>query len=407
MRGKLIGTALGLCGLLSFGLSASASAAAPSTMVSLTLMSARNSAPMAGAHVVVFFMQPGKGMGVKTTLPQLGLGTANSSGAASFSLNTAAVPTADLGSVGPDKSDAFNATIMAWDSSRQYNITQAVIREGQTFSYRATAGINPATGKPALLSAAWAKSLNKAFNAGAIPAEQTEIAHVYRYSPITPLNSASGLHTTLSYTYETSVAKQSEFELPSTQYGGISLTDNQLEETDRTVMTGIKEKDNYHRWIWANYYFIDYAIAVVHGGWIQWEPDHFQGTVTDNNPNKHKKQAKKTIGKVNYKQPQYRRGPGGSWAVPILPTSLPFTRSNGTRQENTLGIDFTLGSLPAHISGGDLKLQDLMTYASITSVTWTYIRGCPKRHTRVVFGPGTDPVAAGRVMAACVPRGEA
>ena len=406
MRGKL-GATIGLCGLLSLSLAASANASTPSTVVSMTLTNAANTAPMAGAHVVVFFIPPGKGKGLKTTLPQLGLGTANANGAASFTLNTTAVPAGDLGSVGPNDSDAFNAMIMAWDSSRQYNITQAIIQEGQGFSYRATAGIDPATGKPALLSAAWARRLDKAFRSGAVPAEQTQIADAYRYSPITPLNSAPGLHTVLSYTWSQSVAKQSEFELPTTEYGGVSLTSNQLEETDRTVTTGIKVNNTFHEWTWANYYFVDYAIAVVHGGWTQWEPDHFQGTVAVRNPNKHKKQAKKAIGKVGYKQPRYRRGPGGSWVVKILPDSLPFERDNGTRQENEVGIDFTLGSLPAHITGGDAKLQDLMTYASITDVTWSFRNGCRKGYTRVLYGPGTDPVAAGRVMAACVPNREA
>jgi hypothetical protein len=75
--------------------------------------------------------------------------------------------------------------------------------------------------------------------------------------------------------------------------------------------------------------------------------------------------------------------------------------------ENSLGIDFTLGSLPAGIKGGDLALQDLTTYASVTDVTWFYHRGgCPRGKTRVVYGPGTDPVAAGRVMAACVPNSQ-
>jgi hypothetical protein len=66
MRGKLLGAALALSGLLAFGLTGSASASAPSTVVSMTLMNAANSAPMAGAHVAVFFMPPpGTSNGVK------------------------------------------------------------------------------------------------------------------------------------------------------------------------------------------------------------------------------------------------------------------------------------------------------------------------------------------------------
>ena len=58
MRVRLLGTTLGLSGLLAFGLTGSASASAPSTVVSMTVMKAANTAPMAGAHVVVFFMPP-------------------------------------------------------------------------------------------------------------------------------------------------------------------------------------------------------------------------------------------------------------------------------------------------------------------------------------------------------------
>jgi hypothetical protein len=408
MRVKLLGTILGLSGLLAFALTGSASASAPSTVVSMTVMKAADTAPMAGAHVVVFFMPPpGARNGVKTTLPQIGVGTANTEGDVSLTLNTSAVPSDDLGSVGPNTSDSFNATIIAWDSSRQYSISQAIIQEGHTFSYRATAFTDRATGKPHLMSTRWAASLNAGVKTGAIPAVEETVAHTYRYSLITPLNSAPGLRATLAYTYDTSVQRQSDFELPTTQ-NGLGLTGNQLEETDRTIKTGIKVKDSFHKWVWADYYFVDELLGFGHGGgYLEWQPDHFQGTVAIKNPDKHKKQAKKPIGVVNYKQPKYRRGPGGNWAVRIKADSLPWERSNGTRQENSLGIDFTLGSLPAGIKGGDLQLQDLMTYASITDVTWFYHRGgCPRGKTRVVYGPGTDPVAAGRVMAACVPNGQ-
>lgn len=64
---------------------------------------------------------------------------------------------------------------------------------------------------------------------------QTPIASKYRYSPITPLNSAPGLKVVLSYTFTRSEAKQSEFELPTTEFGGVTLTQNQTEERDRTV----------------------------------------------------------------------------------------------------------------------------------------------------------------------------
>src|SRR5271165_996754 len=232
---------LGAATLLPVLLAASASASAPSTTVSMTYMNAAKTAPMAGADAVVFFMQPGNGrLHNKTTLPQIGSGMADSNGDVNITLDTSAVPKSALDDVGTG-SDAFNATIFAWDSAGQYNITQAVIQEGHTFSYQASAGIDTITGHPALLSARAVAFLDKELSAGkGIPATQTQEGDTYRYSPITPLNSAPGLHAELRYTYTSSVTKQSEFELPTTEYLNLGLSDNQVEETDRTVNTGIK-----------------------------------------------------------------------------------------------------------------------------------------------------------------------
>ncbi len=46
--------------LLPVLLAASASASAPSTAVSMTYMNAANTAPMAGAHVVVYYVRPAR-----------------------------------------------------------------------------------------------------------------------------------------------------------------------------------------------------------------------------------------------------------------------------------------------------------------------------------------------------------
>lgn len=388
--------------LLPIFLAASASAAAPSTTVSMTYMNASNTAPMAGAHVVVYYMRPAPRMHATVTLPQLAMGTADASGAVNLTLDTSAVPKSPLADVGTGP-DAFNALIVAWDSAGQYNITQAVIQEGHTFSYRAAAGTDPATGRPAQWKAATVASMNKQFASGAVPATQVAVANHYRYSPITPLNDAPGLHATLKYTFSTSTQTQSEFELPTTEYGGVNLTNNQTEQNGRTTSTGIHKDADYHRWAWADYYYILYQIGVGHGlSYLQWEPDHFQGTVTDYNKDFRKKGDRKPIGHLAFKQPAYNPGPGGNWAVPIGRNSEPFTRSDGKRLENSLGFNFTLGTLPGHIMGGGVKLQDLMTYGSITWASWKYEKGCPRGHTRVVFAYHTDPVAAGRILAACV-----
>jgi hypothetical protein len=51
----------------------------------------------------------------------------------------------------------------------------------------------------------------------------------------------------------------------------------------------------------------------------------------------------------------------------------------------------------------DKLLEDLTTYGSITSVTWTYRKGCRRGYVRVVWGARDDPVDASRVMSSCVP----
>lgn len=260
------------------------------------------------------------------------------------------------------------------------------------------------SGHPARLSGAQVKAFDSYFGTAGRPLSQTPLAHTYRYSPITPLNSAPGLHAVLSYTYDTSVERQSEFELPIETIAGLSLTGNQEEQTDRDVQTGwiAKSKNGwYHRWIWADYYFIEYGIGLPHGaGFTQWEPDHFQGTVSDNNPQKTPKH--KVIGSLNFSEPKLNCGPGHNWCVRITSDSLPWTRSTGTREENGIGINYTLGG-DSEFTGGSMSLADLMTYASITSVTWSYVKGCGRGYTRVVYGYRNDPVEAGRVLASCAP----
>jgi hypothetical protein len=71
------------------------------------------------------------------------------------------------------------------------------------------------------------------------------------------------------------------------------------------------------------------------------------------------------------------------------PTSLPWTRSNRTREENGVGIDFTLGG-DEDCAGGSMSLEDLMTYTSITSLTWSYVKACGRGHTRVLYGYRND-----------------
>jgi hypothetical protein len=137
------------------------------------------------------------------------------------------------------------------------------------------------------------------------------------------------------------------------------------------------------------------------GNYYQWEPDRFQGTVTDDNTDVKKVNHKKSvIGELNFAEAPFYRGPGGNWEVIIGPHTPPWTRAVGQDEENEIGYNFTLGDV-GNWPGGNFIMQDLMTYGSITSVTWAYNAGCPKDHTRVLYGYHTDPVEAGRVLSGC------
>jgi hypothetical protein len=374
-----------------------ASAAARQTSLSLSLSDAAGNAPMAGARVVVFLVRPAPRLHARVSLPRLAAGVANSSGKITLALNTSVLKPSDLGD-SLAGGDTFNTLIFAWNQAGYYSITNQIAAEKQALPVHLRAGTDPATGRPSRWPAARVKAMDKFFSKSDKPAEQTAIGDEYRYSPITPLTSAPGLHTVLAYTFTSSVTRQSDFSLATTASGAWGLSGNQQEQTDRSVSTGITVpvKGGYHRWAWADYYFVEYAIAVVHGGYVEWEPDHFQGTVADYNPNKKKVNGVKTIiGHLNWKMPAFQRGPGGNWEVKITPDSLPFARSMGTREENAVGFNFSVGTEAVHA-------QTLMTYGSITTVTWSYRKGvCPKGYTRVIYAYHTDPVAAGRDEAGC------
>jgi hypothetical protein len=352
--------------------------------------------------MVSVFWNPPPGAGKTARLPLIGSGTTSASGTISLTLNTAKVSPDDLGDIGAGGTNAFNAEIFAFDAAGHYNVTQAVIPEGRTFSYAASAGTDPATRKPAQMTAAAVRTDTATFNGSGLTLDKRQVAAKYRYVPVTPLNAARGLRAVLTYTYTRSTARQSEFELPTTAYGGVSLTGNQLEEQDRSGQTGVQIQGNVHEWTWADYHFVDYYYGGVHVSYYQWEPDHWEGALGVNNPNCCQPGTHKRIGVLRYAQPKFQSGPNGNWAIVIHRNSRPWVKSSGDRKENYRGTDFTLGGLPDGLPGGHYGTADLTTYASVTSVTWSYIQGCPRGDVRAIWGHGTDPFDARRVMASCV-----
>jgi hypothetical protein len=379
----------------------SAARAAPkATTLALRVRQPGGHRPMAGALVSVFWDSP-PAAGRTTALRPIGSGTAGQNGLLRLTLDAGRVRSADLGDIGAGGANAFNAVIFAFDGTGQYSITQAVIPEHHLFRATATAGTDPATGRPARMTAAAIRADTTQFAHGGLTLAKAKVASTYRYVPVGPLNSATGLRASLTFTVSGTSQRQSEFELPTTEYGGVTLTGDQLEEQSRGGSTGWNVRGNYHAWIWAYYDFVYYRYSGIGIPYAQWEPDHFQGTVSPGNPECCRAGTRKVIGRLAFRQPTYRRGPGGNWAVVIDRSSTGFTRGGGSEQNN-LGATFTMGPVPRGTAGAWMPLRDKLLFGDITTITWSYIKGCPAGRSRVLWGQGTDPVVARQVMASCV-----
>jgi hypothetical protein len=380
---------------------ASGSRAAPRpTTLALTVRQPGGHGPMRGALISVFWNPPGTGR--TTALRPVGTGTAGRDGQLRLKLDTARIEAGDLGDIGAGGINAFNAEIFAFDAAGQYSITQVIIPEHQV----SRASANPATGHPARMTAAAVRADTRQFAGSGLTLNKTKVASIYRYVPVGPLNSARGLRAVLNFGVSGSDQRQSEFELPTTEYGGVTLTGDQLEEEGRAIGTGVHVQGNYHAWTWADYYFVYYRYSGIGIPYAQWEPDHFQGTVAVDNPECCRAGTHRVIGHLTFSQPSYRRGPGGNWAVVIHRANGSETRGGGAEQ-NSLGATFTMGPVPHGTVGAWIPIRDKLLFGDITTITWSYAKGCPAGRSRVLWGQGIGPLQARQVMASCVLNREA
>jgi hypothetical protein len=167
----------------------------------------------------------------------------------------------------------------------------------------------------------------------------------------------------------------------------------QLEEKNRAETAPYKVRGNFHRWVWARYAYVEYIYRLDR----EWKANHFTGDLAVSNSDHVKHSKRKKIGVVKYAVPKFTPGPGGAYYFVLTPARSGWTRSTGNRETNQLSGTFFIPF------GGSVNLADLTTYASVTSVTYNYVKGCPRGSKRVLWGHGIDPGVARRIQANCFP----
>lgn len=367
----------------------SAQAAISSTSsVAMSFTEADGATPMANATVGVFYMSPSQAAsadGTAITLTRLGTGTTNSAGAFSATLSTSAIAASDLGDVGDGAPDAYNAVIEALDPAGNFAVDYEVLSVGSAFSGAASVNYPAAPNSPQLVTTA-------------MSGQAVVLAHDYRFTPVTPLNSGYGMEAVLNYTSSTSTHKQTEVQAAeATNSGGFTVGGYQLEDTDRGTAAPWKVDGGYHTWLWADYEYKEYRICAQNCGGstaVVWKPYFFTGNLTPDNTNQ---QNGATIGQEAYSIPTFT--PGGSnqnW-FKLTQNNSGWSRSNGTRDANDVGGSFTFPF------AGSVTVDSLTTYGTITSVTYNWISSasCGSGKSRVIWGQNNTPSQTPRLQADC------
>jgi len=341
---------------------------------------------LANASVAVFYMQPSDSdlpEGTTINLAELASGTTNASGVIGAVLDTSAVAPSDLGDAGDGTPDAFNAMVAVQDQEGNQAIVDEIVTVNSSFSAGASVNLE--------------SSPAQAARAVQFPTTAVTGPHRYRYTPVLPLNSGDGMQAVLHYTTSSSTAKQTKIEstILSTAPGGggWGVGQFQLEEKNRSIVAPYRKNNSFHHWIWARYKYVEYFYRLDH----EWKANHFTGDLTDANPDCCLKDT--VINVVKYTVPAFTPGPNGAYWFRLTPNNSGWTRSSGTRKENSADATFY------EPFGGSVHISSITTYASITSVTYNYRRGCPSGHSRVIWGHGTDPGEVPRVQANCFDNG--
>jgi hypothetical protein len=385
-RSKLAVLAVALLPELALFASASSASASSATTLTMTLTEPDGSA-MAGADISVYYYPPVITPGVPLQL--MGEATGNSAGTVSLSLDTSMVPARDLGDVGDGGNDAFNALVVGSDPARHLIIHHEVLTldtaNGGTASAVADAAGQPIAGP----------SVPHGTTPTTVP--DGAVASAYRYVQVLAMNSGAGMSSQLNYSYTSTTARQTVVSVPLENVGaGWGLQGSMLEQTDRTINAPWWYGGSIHQYLWASYLFLEYHIQGCNRfscwNYYEWDPNHFQGYVTNDNPDYWKSGTK--IGYVNYHVPAftYCHGPGTCW-FQMTPHNSGWGRSSGTRQT----YQFELGG------AGFINVTDWATYGSITRQQWWYhSSGCGSPEEEILWGYNTDPATATIVQADCL-----
>jgi hypothetical protein len=353
------------------------------TTLSMTFTQMDGITPVANASVAAFYMQPAdsdKPVGTVIHLARLGSGTTDSHGRFSTVLDTSAIKPSDLGDGGDGTADAFNVLVIAADHAGHQALVPEIVRMNKAFVRRA---------KVTLQSSPAASTSVPVHISARLPI----IGKTYRYSPATPLNSGAGMHTVFKFTVSRSIKRETKVNITTEVNGSWSVGDMSLEEKDRSLVAPYRVKGDFHKWVWARYKYVKYATRLENF----WQVNHFTGDLKVKNPDKRKG---KTIGVVKYKVPHFNRGPGGAYFFKLTKAKSGWTRSSGTRKENNANATFVFPD------AGSLGINDITTYAAITSVKYNWARGCSSGHSRVIWGWNDDPAEVPRVEANCLPNSE-
>lgn len=368
----------------------------------MRLMQAGNKAPLANANVLVYywpFNPPGR-----FAPPVMATARTSARGRFSVRLNTSMVPRTGLADVGSGPR-AFNTLVFALAPSRQVVIWHQVMQLGRATSATASALTDPATGAPELAALL-------PHHRGSPPGDAIVIGHSFRWVPVLAMNSAPGMHTVFTYTFDQSTAKQTMAEAADSlsesfgTFGPFGVGGGETEMTDRSNTRHAKITGTLHDIVWAYYKFLEYDwLTCPHERpcveYHEWDIDHWQGSLVLKNPDKkcvkftgrgrHRHCVrKKKIGIVKYKVPHFTYCAGS--CVTTLTSFAP---------------DFIKNSVNTQVYSWQLNVAGFLTlgaqsaYGSITSVTWNRRSGCGGGRMRVLWGHNTDPVSARILQAAC------
>ncbi len=370
--------------LFAVSLGAPRASAAPSplypagwTTMSVTAQQADGS-PLPNAQVTVYY-GPFDPPGVQFSPQVMASGTSDASGLFAGRLDDTMVQLSELGDTGDSESgnpDRFNALIVATGSDGHFGVQQQIAKyAGET----ATTVIASETGAP-----------------GATGLTVTPIGYGYRYMQVLAWNNAYGLKSTFTYSFSSSEHRELNAQV-AIQYSGKpwSVGGYLLEEAKRTTTAAPFQTIGYHKYYWANYYWVEYQIEScsptvppVCNIWSEWHANAWQGTISDNNPNKNASGV--TIGIRPYYVPPFDTNPN-HWVV-MYANSGPWARGLG--QVQAYGFNLSLA--------GFIGLYDKATYAKETWIQYEYKDGCGQ--SRVIWGNGTFPAdqSLGIVQASCV-----